>query len=169
MHSYKFRLGLTYVLLVGLPLLAIALTLRGGAHLQAPLAVRGDWVVSADFASWRREPCAASFVDTSQPFMTITQSGRDLTVVLTNMGNVTMVGTIDGATLKATRQLGHDKIESVWENECPGEKSLQMQAEVGGQGESRSFTGTLALKGCANCAPIAFSATRRASVGRGAS
>lgn len=165
---YKLKIISAYVFLVGMPLLALVGILRAGAHLTPPLAVRGSWLVEADFNSWRRAPCEALLPNAPQPLLNIAQSGKNLTITLNNIEKIVMVGTINGATLIAAHPSALGKIELIPmpDSGCLSPKSLRLQAEVQDQGRQRSLTGTLTLDGCASCPSLVFSAIRQVPEGR---
>jgi hypothetical protein len=165
---YKLKIFSAYVFFVGLPLLALVGILRAGAHLNPPLAVRGDWNVLADFSSWRQAPCEAPLTNTPQPLLNITQSGEELTITLNNAKKIVLAGTINGTTLLAAYPGARGKIELAPKPDsgCLSLKSLRLQAEVKDQARQRSLTGTFTLDECASCPSLAFSAIRQIPEGR---
>jgi hypothetical protein len=164
----KRKLALAYIFLVGVPLLALAAILRAGTHLTAPIAMRGEWSVQADFSPWHGVPCEALLANTPQPLLSIDQAGRELTVTLNDPEKTVLTGTIDGFTLSTTPFAGRTESEPAPGPDpgCVGQRSLSLQAAVNQHGKHRALVGTFQLKGCASCRPIAFSAHRQLPAGR---
>jgi hypothetical protein len=164
----KGRLAAAYVFLVGLPLLGLLGVLRAGTHLTAPVEVRGNWTVEADFNSWRGIPCGALLADAQQPLLNVAQSGKNLIVRLNNPEKTLLAGSIDGANLTATPPGEREGTEGTAESkaDCPDPQSLHLQAAASKQGQQKALTGTFSLDGCANCPPVAFRAIRQVPEGR---
>lgn len=152
---------LTYVALVGIPLLALLGVLRAGAHLTPPMSITGPWSMDADLNSPPNTPCGALLKIVRQPAFEIGQSGRVLTLTLNNGQRTALAGTLDGATLVAassgkTRTTGES-------SECVDSQQIRIAATIEREGEPRSMRGTVSLSNCAGCQPIAFRAVRQSA------
>jgi hypothetical protein len=164
----KGRIIAAYICLVGGPLLGLIGVLRAGARLTPPRAVRGNWIVQADFSLWHGMPCEALLAHAPQPLLNIAQSGRDVTVTLSNPENIVLVGTVDGPNLTAAPAASGDNSGPAPKQfpGCPDPRSLRLQARVSDLGKDRSLKGTFSLDHCSECSPLAFSAVRQVPDGR---
>ena len=157
-----------YILLVGVPLLALVGILRAGKHLTAPVALRGNWSVQADFGPWQGVPCGALLINSQPLLVRIDQSGSNLTLTLNDPAKTALPATIDGFSLSTTFSAGRGGTAPAPRPDagCLGSQSLRIQAAVKQHEKQRSLAGTFNLDGCASCPPIAFSATRQMPTGR---
>src|SRR5262249_17892730 len=73
----KAKLIISYVCLVGMPLLALLGILRAGQSLYAPPSLGGSWYLEADLGNLANGPCRDLLGRVTQPFMTICQSGAN--------------------------------------------------------------------------------------------
>jgi len=130
---FKNHLTLGYILLVGVPLLILATTLRGGARLAAPPAVAGEWAV-------QRAPgnCGAAMGSA----LGVQQVGTDLLITLADRPSVTLAGTLEGGHITAS---GH---------------TYGLEATVSGKPEHRSWQGHFSAGGPDACPPVEFQATK---------
>lgn len=137
-----------YIILVGLPLLALAAVLRSGRNLSAPISVDGTWKIE-DSGLAASQPCVLS--TGPNVALQISQSGKSLIV---SYGNAKTAdpGRIDGTGVKAV--LISDA------KDCGPDHSLTLTATVNPQSDPRSLTGTIVASGCSACAPAEFRAVR---------
>jgi len=126
---------LAYMLLVGVPVLALLGILEAGRSLAAPPALSGDWKLEFDDAACGNRP------NLRQPALSVSQSGMDALLTL-NDGRNGGRGTVFEATI-ASNQL----------------RSNNLNAAVTGKRPDRVLKGTLAIDGCP---PLTFHATRLA-------
>ena len=143
---------IAYVFLVVLPVLGLVGVLKSGRGLTAPFSVDGVWKIESSRPS--ASPCVNFLSSISNAPLSISQSGKSLVVTLGG-GTKTTMGTLDGKTIKA-QFTGADKASA----EC-GNGSLTLTATLDPQAEPRTLNGTLAVEGCASCAPIEFHAIRQ--------
>jgi hypothetical protein len=129
----KNHLAFGYILLVGVPLLILAGVLRAGAHLAAPPAISGDWVVEH-----APGPCAAPLGNV----LHVQQTGADLVLTLAGPRATSLNGTLAGARLTAA---GH---------------GFRFEATVSGPPPHRSWKGQFFADG--PCAPVEFRAAKSA-------
>jgi hypothetical protein len=161
MGGRKRKLIAVNGLLVGLPFLALLGILRLGAGLTPPMRVSGDWIASANFDSWPGAPCEESWTKLRQPFLTITQSGRDLSITLNGPNKITLLGTIDRSGLIGALPSDDAELPAQATGKCQNPRSLRFQASVDRKGERRTLTGELTLNGCPSCKRLEFSAVRQ--------
>ncbi|HEV3278168.1 MAG TPA: hypothetical protein VG860_15225 [Terriglobia bacterium] len=150
------KLIIAYAFLVGLPLLGLMGILRGGQHLAAPLSVGGSWDLEADFNSLPAPGCREMLTSVAQPFVSIAQSGANLTFVLNESKKTTLTGTLEGKTLKMNPAGGADT------GVCTDLKALRLEAAVGTQAAQRALSGLMTIDGCPACSPVPFRAVRLA-------
>lgn len=143
-----------YILLVGLPLLALVGVLRSGRHLSAPLAVDGTWKVDAGSSNLANHPCTEISSVLNSPLL-ISQSGRSLEVSF--KGKSPASGSLDDKNLKSSVSVGNGS----------GCGQVTLAAVVDAKSEPRSLTGQLSFPGCQSCAPVDFRAVREPKVQTG--
>lgn len=91
------KLLISYLLLVGVPILGVFGLLRLGANLAAPVAVAGEWLPSEAASGG----CMSGLVWEQPPKMTIAQSGRLLVVSLSDANHSVLTGKLDGLAISA--------------------------------------------------------------------
>ncbi len=126
------RLTLGYLVLVGVPLLFLAATLRAGKSLTAPPAISGEWNVRAAGAG---EGNAAL-----PPGLSIEQTGADLSITLHDRGKTQLTATLDNGRMASA--------------------GGRLQAGVSGVAGGRAIDGEMLPEACPACAPIRFHATQ---------
>lgn len=138
-----------YILLVGLPLLALAGVLRSGRHLSAPLSVDGTWKIETE-PSLETHACGAvsSLVNSA---LLISQSGRSL--------EVSFKGKPAGSGILVNRNLSSSI--SVGSDSACGDGQVVLAAVVDPKSEPRSLNGQFSFPGCQSCSPVAFHAVRQ--------
>ncbi len=140
---------------MGLPLLGLVAVLKGGRGLVAPYSVDGAWTIEAPAAHSSASACGNLLSSIASSPLCISQSGKTLVVTLSG-GTKTATGTLEGRTLKA-QFAGADHPRAT---DC-GDASLTLAAALDPQVAPRTLTGTLAVAGCASCAPVEFRAVRQ--------
>ena len=151
------RLIVAYLVLVGVPLLALLGILRSGERLVPPASVRGSWNVEADFGALANPACRGLLSSVKQPFLSISQSGPSLALTLNNPQRTTLTGTIRNGSVST----GPGTVSAA--DRCVDPRTLRVVAEVAKQAGQRVLTGTLSLMDCVECAPIPFRATQQPS------
>lgn len=161
----KRRIIVAYIFLVGGPLLGLVGILRAGTHLSAPWVVRGNWIVETDFNLWHNLPCQALLTSAWQPFLSIVQAGRNLTITLNNPEKMILTGTIGGSTFLTVSSLASDKNGSASREvgSCRNLPPLRLEAQVNDLGKERWLQGSISMDGCAKCSPLPFRAIRQGS------
>lgn len=145
---------IAYVLLVGIPLLALAGVLRSGRSLKAPFSVDGVWKVDADASHAPASGCGDLLSAMAASPLSISQSGTSLVIGI-GAGRTT-TGNLDGKTVRA--QFG-GTVNSTSAG-C-GDHSFALAATLDPLTEPRTLSGKLSVDGCDTCAPLDFRATRQ--------
>ncbi|HJU72220.1 MAG TPA: hypothetical protein VJ717_00630 [Gemmatimonadaceae bacterium] len=144
------RSALWYLLLVGMPVLALMGVLRLGQGLDAPRAVHGLYAVTYDSAT--SGPCIANLTSAQPNELTVAQSGTRLDV---RVGDLLLVGAIAGDSVYAAAPGKAFRTAS-----CETLDSVAVTAVVVRTGSERALVGQVMFRGCATCAPARFRALR---------
>jgi len=145
-----------YVLMVGTPLLGVALVLYLGQRIRPQSYVGGAWNLELDAVALSSSPCAELLTTLKQPALNISQSGRHLLVRLNNRAETTVEGQIRGTTLRAGPTSGFEPGST-----CDGKNSVNLVGELNKTTPLQvQLNGELQIAGCAACAPVAFKAIR---------
>lgn len=147
-----------YILLVGLPLLALAGVLHAGRKLAAPVSVDGTWKVELRSEAVHADACKSAVEAAFGSPLQISQSGKSL-LILTGKSALASDGTIEGTNVKATLPLAS----------CGGAQALILAALVDTKSDPRVLSGYLSPTGCSSsaCSAIAFRAVRQQRVPSG--
>jgi hypothetical protein len=132
------KLLISYLLLVGVPILGVFGLLRIGANLAAPVAVAGEWVLTEAPSS----VCMSGLVWDQPPRMAIAQSGRLLVVSLSDANHSVLTGKLEGLALTATES----------------DRGLWLSAAVDKSADPYQMQVELTLSDCPE--PVQWSATR---------
>lgn len=146
---------IAYVVLVGLPLLALAAVLRSGRSLKAPISVDGSWKVTAMSSDSGNQPCAETLASVSKVPLHISQSGASLFVSVGDAA-ASVDGKLEGTGVKANLSVPPKLSVSA----CSA-SSILLSATVDPKSEPRSLTGTLSMPGCASCEALPIRAVRQ--------
>jgi len=145
-----------YVLMVGTPLLGVALVLHLGQRMRALSSVGGAWTIEINSAPLSSSPCAELLTTIKQPALNISQSGMNLLLRLNNREQTTIQGQLRGTTLSTS--------ELQTASACNGKNALSLTAQltkvISGQPQ---LDGELRIAGCEECAPVVFKAFRQSS------
>jgi hypothetical protein len=144
---------IAYILLVGLPLLALVGVLRSGRSLNAPFSVDGAWKIDAGATHPSVAPCENFLSSVSNSPVSISQSGTSLVI---GLGGKTTTGMIAGKTIKA-QFAGANNPKAT---DC-SDHSLTLTATLDPLTEPRTLSGRLSVEGCESCAPVEFRAVRQ--------
>lgn len=145
-----------YILLVGLPLLALAGVLRSGRHLSAPLSVDGTWNIETNGSKPTNLACDDISSLLNSPLL-ISQSGRSLEVSF--KGKPPAAGSLDDKELKSSVTVSNKP-------EC-GNGQIALTAVVDPKSEPRSLNGQFSFPACQTCAAVNFRAVRQPKVQSG--
>jgi hypothetical protein len=154
MSRARRRFIIAYIFLVGVPLLGLAGILKAGRHLSAPVSVSGIWAVTANSNHLSPGPCGES-TTLSNLSLSISQSGKNLSLALDGGAKAHGSGTIEGISLQAPLILTRDASAAAG---CATAQPLTLFATVDPKSEPRSLSGSLSVDGCMACSPIAFHA-----------
>jgi len=152
-HSKK-RLVVSYILLVGIPLLGVMGVLGAGRRLTPPISVAGTWDFQIDPKATLATSCFAGPGFTRSNVFSISQSGRYLTLKIDSQPWTSLTGTLDGKTVVANLSLPLTA-------PCNGASGVLLTAEIEPQTLPRVMAGTLEFDGCPSCASAHFQAVRR--------
>lgn len=152
-HSRK-RLVISYVLLVGIPLLGVVGILGAGRRLTAPISVAGSWDFQIDPSATQARSCVAGLGFTHPTLLEISQSGQYLTLTLNSQPKVGLQGTLQGKAVAAN-------LISPVEASCDGTAGLSLSAEINPKAVPRSMSGNLKFDGCPSCGSANFQAVRQ--------
>jgi hypothetical protein len=150
----KKRLVISYVLLVGIPLLGVVGVLGAGRSLTGPISVAGTWNLQIDPSVTQVKSCVAGLGFTHSNILDISQSGRYLTLTLNSQPKVGLPGTLQGKTVAAN-------LTSPFETSCDGASGLSLTAEIDPKATPRTMSGVLKFDGCASCGSTNFQAVRQ--------
>jgi hypothetical protein len=145
---------IAYILLVGLPLLALAGVLRSGRSLKAPFSVDGAWKLDTGANHASAAGCGDLLSAMAATPLSISQSGTSLVI---NLGSGrTTTGTLDGKTIRA-------QFRGTANSSAAGcaDHGLALAATLDPLTEPRSLSGKISIDGCDTCAPLEFRATRQ--------
>lgn len=154
------RSVLLYIVLVGLPVLGVLGILRVGSRLAAPPHLGGVWSAGLGPTAQLVPPCVELAHDA--PAFHVAQSGVHVAVTLNDPSRTEI-----GARLDGKRLWGHAArlpLLGTARSACP-DASLELAADVVGEGGTPSLVGHLWAARCAACEPVSFRA-ERASGGR---
>ena len=153
---------LSYIFLVGLPLLALIGVLRVGGKLAAPVSLDGVWSFDTEPGGLATLMCRPSAAAPNTSF-SIRQSGKQLVLAADN-GAATGRGTVDGRTITASFALTASRAN---DPSCMGAHGLTLNASVDTVNIPRAMVGTLSAEGCLSCLSIKFHAVRQAGANGG--
>jgi hypothetical protein len=158
MHSNR-NFIIAYILLVGLPVLGLVGVLKTGRGVVAPISLDGTWTLQADPLRLASLPCGKSLTTSD---LSISQSGGNFTLSLTNGPKSAASGVLVGNTLKASLfpSLSDD-------TDCGRGHELALLATVDPNATPRSLIGTISLSDCPTCKPVEFRAFRRPPAAKG--
>lgn len=141
-----------YLVLVGLPLLAVLGLLHFGESLTAQPSVAGRWMLDANFDGNRETPCAISLSGFKNNAIEITQSGKYLELSLPNRFGEVLRGTIDTPRILAEARpalFGDDVFDL-----------LRVSGKLVEEGDRVVLHGLLSMPRRIECSPVPFRATR---------
>lgn len=137
-----FKSLAVYVALVGLPLAGLVAILRGGAGLQAPPPIAGEWRIQGG-------PLA---IDADSRVLTVSQSGEHVDVAL---GSLSLRGRFTGDSLNAERRGMNDGSFGP----CP--PHVRLRARIDTAARPRRMVGLVGGR-AAGCPQLAIDAVQAA-------
>lgn len=155
------RSVLLYVLLVGLPALAVSGVLRVGQRLQSPIFVGGSWKVERDSSSDPHSACGHSLIP-DRAVLTISQSGSKLLLRLSDEDGTTFAGEIHDATITAT--LARAASDASLDAQGLSGASIQLHATVERENGLDRLLGALTVSDCPTSTVTSFRAKRQAAI-----
>lgn len=148
----------SYILLVGIPLGALAVILEKGRALTAPISVDGLWKLEANLSQFPGLHCLSAAAVEGLPIR-LAQSGKQFVLTLPSSSKLSTSGAIEGKTLMAS--LPPLALNGMG---CNADRGLQMIATADPAQNQKTLlgtlSGTLSLDGCESCQPVEFRATR---------
>lgn len=136
---------LSYLALVGIPLLGLLGVLRLGEHLRAPAAVHGAYTLTLAAPG---DPCLAGNFARDGARIVIAQSGPIVQVRLGGPAGLELRGRTDAGTLRASGPLPHRRPTG-----CVAD-SVAFAATVTRTPEAWLLAGSLRPVPCDSCAPV---------------
>jgi len=151
---------IAYVLLVLVPLVALAGILRVGHSIKAPISVDGTWNLHLDSAQLGSLPCGKTLAATPEKALVVSQSGESFVLSFANGPRVASFGTLDGAILRASLNPS-----ATWAEEtgCGAGRRLSLVATINPSSKPRSMAGKLSVDDCPSCSPAEFYAFQQAA------
>jgi hypothetical protein len=147
---------LAYLVFVGIPLAGLFGILRVGQGIEAPMAIHGSYAVlpmaPSGFA------CYAYLLGGDDSTVTVTQSGRQVTVTLGPQGEVTLSGKLFGADLTAEGVIAAGTTPRYVA--CPVGDTLRMTVQAYREARVKRLDAKLFAAGCPECEPFGFQAVR---------
>ena len=147
----KEKLAISYVLLVGIPLLGVVGVLAAGRRLAAPISIAGGWDFQITSSAIQPRSCIGRFVFARPTVLDISQSGTYLTLTLNSQPKLDLEGTLQGKTISANLSLPH-------EASCNGATGLSLTAEIDSNAGPRIMSGIVKFGGCPSCGSANFQA-----------
>jgi hypothetical protein len=154
-HSNR-SIAVAYILLVGLPLLALVEVLKMGRILTAPISVDGVWRMETETDHFSALPCGNLPSSVTNTSVLISQSGKNLVLTLSG-GSKATASVLEGRIIKAS----FAPTGSSPEAGCSINRIFTLIATFDPKSDPRTLNGTLSVDGCASCAPVEFRAVRQ--------
>lgn len=153
MYLLRTNVVLAYILLVGIPIVALIGIVDAGSDLRAPTAIGGKWELSTDFRALALGSCSPS--QAGEPIvLSISQSGRYFTL---SFGHLQGSGILDQAAF-----LSDDLRPASDSSSCgAGAPTYYLRGRLERPDQDEEITGVAGIEGCAACRPISFRAIRR--------
>ena len=147
------NLWVAYVAFVGIPLLGLIGILDAGRDLRAPFAIGGAWNVQGDWKPLLSNLCGVWTESSQDRTLEISQSGKYLSVTFDSLQGS---GFIEASRVTAGQLRPNKRVSC-----SQGEVSLNVTARYESANGVDALIGTVAVNGCASCAPVPFRAVRR--------
>jgi len=154
MSGSKEKFLISYLLLVGVPLLGVAGVLGAGRSLTAPMSTAGSWDLQLDRSINQLQSCGAGLVFGHPASLDISQSGEYLALTLNSQTKVSFEGALRGKTIVA-----HSSVPL--EAGCNHVAGLSLTAAIDPKVVPRTMSGVLSFVGCPSCGSVNFQAVRQ--------
>jgi hypothetical protein len=145
-----------YLVFVGIPLGGLFGVIRVGQGIDAPMAIHGAYAVvpmaPSGFA------CYAYLLGSDDSTVTVTQSGRQVTVTLGPKGEVALSGNLFGVNLTAEGVIPPGTTPRYVA--CPVGDTIRMTVQAHREKQVKRLDARLLVAGCPECEPIGFVAVR---------
>lgn len=136
---------LSYLALVGIPMLGLLGVLEIGERLSAPVAVHGAYALTLPAP---REPCLEAAFPRDDPRLVIAQSGPIVQVRLGSPAGLELRGRTDAGTLRAGGPLPHRRPAG-----CAAD-SVTFEGSITRTPDAWLLAGLIRLVPCDACAPV---------------
>lgn len=146
---------LAYFVFVGIPLAGLLGVLRVGQGLEAPMAIHGRYAVLPMAPS--SFSCYAYLLSGADSNVSVTQSGRQVTVTLGPTGDISLRGNLVGSDLTTRGVIPATTPRYV---ACPVGDTLSMTVRSRREGRYKRLDATLSVAGCPTCEPFGFAAVQ---------
>ena len=151
MSSTNRRFISSYLLLVGLPLAALAGVLKAGRTLTAPISIDGTWKVETNASLPTSQPCDKAVASLLGSSVVISQSGKSLELTFAGASRAA-AGKLEARSISASLSAPSG---------CRNDQTLTFLASVENEPKAKSLTGSLSASNCPSCAPTEFRAQRQ--------
>jgi hypothetical protein len=145
------KLLVTYLLLVGLPVIGVLGVLEVGRSLTPSLSVSGHWKVEIGRRAGANSSCADFFDESGPLTLSISQSGPNLSLLFESTRKLKLDGEIESTSLKATRTGSPDDDAEL----------VQLKATFDPKTNPERLIGALSFNRCPTTSGISFIATRQ--------
>jgi hypothetical protein len=146
---------LLYILLVGIPALAVAGILQLGQSLSPPASVGGAWQVRPGSDPTNAIGCAGTFIRAKDSTLTIVQSGPHLQLVFNGAEQTMLQGTIEELHITMASPAGSYR-----------SPSMNLEADLDRQAEPDVLQGKFTFSGCTSQPTVSFTAVRQPAAAR---
>jgi len=160
--STRFIAG--YLLFVGMPVAGLVACIKYGNALKAPVSMDGLWHVRSGSMRLADLPCMAEAVAAREPAVSVSQSGKFLSLSATSGPKIALTGTIEERTITLSAASPAIGFQGTG---CEPYRHFNITATLGPGSQPKSLAGILSADGCASCAPVPFEAVRQAQSGGG--
>jgi len=158
----RFIVG--YFLFVALPVLGLVACLKYGHALKAPVSMDGLWGVRSSSMQPVQLHCLAEGAAAPKSSISISQSGKYLSLSMVSGPEIAATGTINERTITLSADASAIGLEGPG---CEAYRRFNITATLGPGDRPQSLAGVLSADGCASCAPVSFAAVRLAHSGSG--
>jgi hypothetical protein len=143
---------LLYLILVGIPVLAVLGILQLGRGLTAPIAVAGTWNIEKNSPLTTVSTCGALPISSDKPALTIIQAGSHLQLRFNDKDSTTLTGELHEQTISTTT------------TPSQSQPAIRLEAGVNRQPEPDSMQGVLTFTQCPSQPAVTFTAMHQDAV-----
>ncbi len=154
----KMKLLITYLTLVGLPVLGVLGVLHVGRGLTSPVSVSGSWNVEVSRQLSGYSSCE-DVLRQSQPLvLTISQSGPHVFLSFDNNKKIKLAGAIESTSVNASSL--HLSARTVWDDRNSPD-AMRLYATFDREAGAGRLVGSLNFNKCPGAPEMTFIATRQ--------